>query len=103
MTQGLAMRNLHEEAKKVLETSEAKTPAALFEAATLYALRQCFAWWESAFLLDELEKMSGMMLRIWRPDGLSWWPGVAKTPTAKVEPIDSAKAPAKDSPKSESE
>ena len=100
------MRNLHEEAKKVLEASEAKTPAELFEAASLYALRQCFAWWESAFLIDELEKLSGMMLRIWRPDGLSWWPGVAKTPATKADGADPCKTSSNgeaDAPKPESE
>ncbi|HLN24067.1 MAG TPA: hypothetical protein VK558_08805 [Patescibacteria group bacterium] len=56
------MRNIRKEAETLLGESQAVLPDEVKAAAAAYALREHFTWWENAFLLDELEKIIGVVL-----------------------------------------
>ena len=60
------MRNLRREAETVLATSRAVLPEEIHQAARSYAEHQKLSWWETAFLTDELEKLTGVSLTRWR-------------------------------------
>jgi hypothetical protein len=56
------MRNLRDDAGKLLEDSGAMLPADILGAARRYAKTENLLWWETLFLFDELERLTGVSL-----------------------------------------
>ncbi len=56
------MRNIKKEAEAVLAADIAFNPPELLAAALDHAAARNFAWWETAFLIDETERLSGVLL-----------------------------------------
>jgi len=57
------MRNIRKEAETVLGESHAVLPDEIKAAAAAHASRENFTWWESAFLIDDLDMLIGVVLR----------------------------------------
>jgi hypothetical protein len=63
------MRNLRKEARELLLSSGARRPEEIDCAVRRYARNEQLIWWETLFLVDELEDLAGVALDHWHSWG----------------------------------